>query len=88
MAYWENKKTLINDDDDLVIAFLRRAHSTTCNATNILFKWPSQEDILFVNRSDIIYKLVMDPTPVGRSGRSFELDEHDIRSIKALFNVI
>ena len=81
MSYWENKKN-IDDDDNLEIAFLRQANST--NATNILFKWPSQEDNLFVNSSNIIYKLAMDPTPVGRSGRSFELDEHDIR----LFNVM
>lgn len=84
----EISKKNIDDDDDLEIAFLRRANSTTCNATNILFKWPFQEDILFVNRSDIIYKLAMDPTPVGRSGRSFELNEHDIRSVTALFNVM
>lgn len=72
----------VDDEDDIEITFLRRANAS--KMTQILFKWPYPEDVLFVKRSDIIFKLSSEPNHVGRS---FKINDTDIKSIITLFCV-
>jgi hypothetical protein len=75
----------VDDEGEFEITFLRRAK--TAGVMKILFKWPLPEDVLFVTRGDIMYKLIADPNPVGRSARSFEIQDDDLQIIIEIFHL-
>ena len=72
----------IDSDDDLKVTFLRP--TKTVNDDKSLFKWPTPSDIIYVNQSDVICK-ISEPQPIGRSGRSFQLQDNYIALIQTLF---
>ncbi|VDI32445.1 Hypothetical predicted protein [Mytilus galloprovincialis] len=76
---WHIGKVItIDSDDELEIKFLRPTR--TINDSKSLFKWPLPPDILNMKRTDILCQII-EPSAVGRSGRSFQIDVGDKEKI-------
>jgi len=75
-------KRIDPDDDELEIHFMRSAKSRTSRKES--FKWPSQPDVLDISRADVICK-ISEPKSVGRSARSFTIEEEYYDKIENLF---
>lgn len=75
-ANWHIRKIQdIDSDDGLKISVLLPTKTTNDDKT--MFRWSTPSDVIYVNHSDVICK-ISEPQPIGRSGRSFRLQDNDI----------
>ena len=63
----------------------KEVHVRFMEHTRKLLRWPSREDKLWVNISDVIC-FVKEPVPSGKSKRNYSLDTEDLATVTSLFH--
>ncbi|XP_060564869.1 uncharacterized protein LOC132724071 [Ruditapes philippinarum] len=72
-------KEVDNADDDCLVSFMQRLK---CRGVKLpTFKWPNNADEIWVKFEDVLL-CIEEPSKVGRSGRSFTIQEEEISMIE------
>lgn len=49
------------------------------------FKWPRQKDDIWLPQRNVIYRLVDEPAPVGKTERTLRITEKELQNVLAAF---